>query len=194
MKKIIFILPILVFVSSCGKSDKSPSGGRFVFHLDTTYKQNSLDLEIEDIERTFYFNGSDGFSYCSMSKSLKDSSLIRFNMGRFKSKITKEYDRVDSLIGPKKDWVNTESTILMNDSQVFDFFKKIDFCLSNQDKEVNFRGWVTNSRVSISPGGSINQKYKGQSIVNIGSDFSFFSKEELENMKACYLKYKKESK
>ncbi len=75
MKKSIYILLTSITIFSCNENKISTENG-YSNKLDTTYKDNSTD--IESITRTFYFKGDDGLlsDYFSLSQKVGEKDYI----------------------------------------------------------------------------------------------------------------------
>jgi len=186
-------LSILIFYS-CGKKSqeiKEPAG-KFCYHLDTSYKENSL--EISEVERTFYFKGGD-FSYSLLSQRIGDSDFY-FEMGQFSRETVRENDQIDTIPPGNKIWKRDYGSVRLNDSSFLDLCSMIETCINNPEKDLHFLVRGILYRIEVTPIGFLGEeskeKYKGSALVSIGGAIGFFNMEEIKNMKSCYQKYKKE--
>jgi len=196
MKKItlsLSALSVLIFYS-CGKKSqeiKEPAG-KFCYHLDTSYKENSL--EISEVERTFYFKGGD-FSYSLLSQKIGDSNFD-FEMGNFSREMVRENDIIDTIPPGNKIWKRDYGSVSLNDSSFLKLCSMIETCINNPEKDLHFYVGEIISKIEVTPIGFLGdvakERHKGSALVRIGGAMVFFDIEEIKNMKSCYQRYKKE--
>jgi len=182
MKKLLFILCITV-LGSCGEKEKNNNSEkkqeeekavvRFSTELDTTYKDNSLD--IEQISRTFY-RGKDWLG-CEA-----DFSKTIVNNSDYYDNLSYAFGMISTL---GKDF-KTGAIIFNNDEEVLKFIDNIQLVIDNPDKDLRFDvGALDNTYIETQSDNKAQIVYykKGESV------FFDIDQTELDSLKSCFNRF-----
>lgn len=158
----------LLLITACG-SEKSikPNPQRFSRHLDTSYKNNSL--EIRSISRTFYtLEGKDNNPQVTLKKNIGENEFV-------------------IIINDRK---NLAVSIFENDKELKKFFEDMKTVANNPDKSLNFDfGSLKGGYISYSNPEKKIMLYNTGLTVQDKSTFIYLDKSEIDSMQSCYNKY-----
>lgn len=160
----------ILFTASCNdKKSAGTSTERYSTKLDTSYKDNSL--EINSISRTFYQLGKWGDNpYIQLSQNVGEKGFT----------ITL-HDGKDFTV-----------SIFENDKELNKFFEDMQTVANNPDKTLNFDfGSLKSGSISFNkPDNKIMLYNRG--MFKDESSLVYIDKAEIDSMQTCYNKYKSE--
>ena len=169
--KNLLILSILIFTISCSNLSNSRNleakrEQRFSIEQDTSYKDNSLD--IERIKRNFYKYGNN-----------KDESIL-IHQQLLGEKYYSIYMRSDGKSG---------AAIFNNDKEFEKFIQDMKTVSNNYKKNLNFTFGSQAGKIS-----AYGEDRIWLSVSNLNNEITLLNinKSEIDSIESCYIKYKKE--